>query len=185
MKERKRITPEEYAAKGTEHAHQVALFMWIAQALNAPMTGLAAPRFQYGGQWYHYDRDLLEAMNEAYAIPNGGGRGAAFGNMAVVGRLKAEGVKPGVSDIFVPIMRPRRIGIDPAHNPPVLRPSHWGGLYIEMKRPGDLTILPKKLSGVVSDDQQAFLDRMAKNGYATIVCYGWEPARYAMWAYLR
>lgn len=70
------MDPATYAARtNTEHAHQVALFMW-AKA-------------------WSKDEPRLELM---FAIPNGGQR-----NKAVASRMKAEGVKAGVPDIMLPV----------------------------------------------------------------------------------
>lgn len=80
-----KLTPEGYAAAGTEHAHQVAVFMWAAQE---------APK-----EW----RSALQFM---FAIPNGGER-----NKAVAARLKAEGVKSGVPDIMLPVRKGRYAGL--------------------------------------------------------------------------
>lgn len=88
----KHMSPESYA-KATEHSHQVALFMKASQNL-----------------------ELFPELKWMYAVPNGGERA-----VAVAGRLKAEGVKSGVSDVCLPAKR----GI-------------YGGLYIEMKKPGNL-----------------------------------------------
>lgn len=73
------LTPEQIAAAGTEHAHQAAIFQWIA-------TG--------GAHTYAQCLDLL------FAVPNGGDRKAHVG-----GRMKAEGVKSGVPDMCWPIKR--------------------------------------------------------------------------------
>ena len=85
------MTPEQIAKSGTEHAHQAALFAWCA--LNVDKY----PELK----WFH-------------AIPNGGLR-----DKITASKLKAEGVKPGVSDTFLPVKRPP-----------------YSGLYIEMKKPG-------------------------------------------------
>jgi hypothetical protein len=68
------IRPEDYAASNTEHAHQVAVFMWASIA-----------------------KRMLTQLEWLYAIPNGGLR-----DKRVAGRLKSEGVKKGVSDFFLP-----------------------------------------------------------------------------------
>lgn len=70
------MTPEQIAAPGSEHAHQCALFQWVA------ITG----RLLYA------DLDLL------HAIPNGGDREAHVGSS-----MKAEGVKKGVPDLHHPV----------------------------------------------------------------------------------
>ena len=67
-------TPEQLAAKPSEHMQQVALFVWARDV-----------------QWIY---PCLEFM---YAVPNGG-----FRNPAEAGRFKAEGVKAGVPDICLP-----------------------------------------------------------------------------------
>lgn len=79
-----------------------------------------------------------------HAIPNGGQR-----HVAVAAKLKAEGVKAGIPDLFLPVPRGN------AH-----------GLYIELKAKG----------GNVSDSQRKMLAALAAQGYACLVCYGWEPA---------
>lgn len=116
------MKPEDYAKAGTEHAHQVALFMWASQ-----------------------NRDKYPELEWMYAIPNGGER-----NVAVAGRLKAEGVKSGVSDVCVPVARKR---------------CH--GLYIEMKKPG----------GKESANQKEFGAFLQAQGYAYFCCDHWELAR--------
>lgn len=74
------IDPAEYAAKsGTEHAQQVALFMWAALEIHS---------------------GRFPELALMFAIPNGGER-----DKRVAARLKAEGVKRGVPDICLPIPR--------------------------------------------------------------------------------
>lgn len=83
-----------------------------------------------------------------HAIPNGGNR-----NKREAARLKGQGVKPGVSDIFLPLP------VDPFH-----------GLYIEMKR--------RKVNGPsrITKDQGDFLFDMVTLNYRCIVCYGADEA---------
>ena len=73
------LDPANYAKAGTEHAHQVALFMWAS----SPDVKARFPK--------------LALM---FAIPNGGER-----NKIVATRLKAEGVKSGVPDVCLPVAR--------------------------------------------------------------------------------
>lgn len=78
-----KLTPEQYAQTPTEHAQQVALFMWAA----LPDTRLKYPGIDY-----------------MFAIPNGGSRGDTEKSRAIQGgRMKAEGVKVGVPDICIPL----------------------------------------------------------------------------------
>ena len=85
-----------------------------------------------------------------HAIPNGGHR-----SRRTAGRLKAEGVRPGVPDYFLPVSR------GGAH-----------GLYIELKR---------TKGGRVEKEQRVWLAALAEQGYCTAVARGWEEA----WAVIR
>lgn len=106
----------------TEHQEQTALFAWIETM-------------------EHTCPDL----KSAFAIPNGGHR-----HIVVAGKLKAEGVRRGVPDVFIPI---------PANN------KH--GLWLEMKR---------TKGGSVSTDQRWWLLYLNANGYEVVVAKGWVQA---------
>lgn len=99
------------------------------------------------------NKAFASAAARTYAIPNGGGR-----TPREAGRLKAEGVLKGVSDIFVswPALRACMDARDPV----------WHGLYIEMK----------SATGRVSAEQQAWLDASATLGYAAAVCWNADDA---------
>lgn len=88
-----------------------------------------------------------------HAIPNGGARHAA-----VAAKLKAEGVRPGIPDLFLPAPRGKA-----------------NGLYIEIKARG----------GRLSDAQVGMLSALERQGYACIVAFGWEAAWNELQAYLR
>lgn len=90
------------------------------------------------------DTRFALAADRTHAIPNGGGR-----SRAEAGRLKAEGVKPGVSDLFVALPSAAR-----------------HGLYIEMKAS----------SGRVSDEQNQWIQRSRELGYAAHVCWSADEA---------
>jgi hypothetical protein len=137
------ITPETLARSGSEHGEQAALFCWASlaeQQTRFPML-----------KWMH-------------AIPGGGSRGDTAQSRAIRGgQLKAEGVKAGVADIFLPV-------------------SIYGlygryGLYIEMKRkngkPGD-----------VSKEQTDFGMFVKSQGYQWHVCFGWLDASKRIEQYL-
>ena len=79
-----------------------------------------------------------------FAIPNGGYR-----NPREAANLKRQGVKAGVSDIFLP-----------------LPTNKYHGLFIEMK------VHPNK----PSEKQKIFISNMLKNGYSCKVCYSSEDA---------
>lgn len=127
------ITPEQIAKAGTEHAHQAALFAWCA------VSGI--PELK----WFH-------------AIPNGGER-----NAIVAARMKAEGVRTGIFDTFLPVTS-----------------AQYAGLYIEMKKPGR----EREKNGGLSDDQVLFRAWAVRQSYSTAVCYTWEQARDVIIGYL-
>lgn len=126
-------TPEQIAKSGTEHAEQTALFAWVATR--------GIPELK----WLH-------------AIPNGGER-----NQAVAANMKAEGVRTGVWDIFLPVPSRR-----------------YAGLYIEMKRDGR----QREKNGGLSDAQVEFGTFVKAHGYACAVCYSWKQAAQALQDYL-
>lgn len=69
--------PADIAKAGTEHAHQVAVFVWAALQFH---------------RW--------PELRMMFAIPNGGER-----NKIVAANLKAEGVRRHVPDICLPVAR--------------------------------------------------------------------------------
>lgn len=70
------MTPEEIAKSGTELAHQMALFAWIAE-----------------------NKHLYPKATKLFAIKNE----EKSGSKIVGGRFKASGVKSGVHDLFLMI----------------------------------------------------------------------------------
>lgn len=127
------MTPEQLAKPNTEHAHQRAFFCWLNQ---------------------HGDLRL----KRAFAIPNGGER-----NKAVASRLKAEGVKTGVPDTFIPIP----VGI-------------YHGLWIEFKKPG----IEGHKDGGLKKDQVEWRDYLISQNYAHFVAYTHGQAADAVLRYL-
>lgn len=115
------IMPEQLAKSGSEHGHQAALFAW------SRMASMYIPE--------------LRLM---FAIPNGGLR-----NKVSAARLKAEGVKAGVLDIFLPVARRK-----------------YHGLFIEMKRGRNLLTLA----------QEEFCANVHGQGYLYCVAYSWQSA---------
>jgi hypothetical protein len=102
-----------------------------------------------------YEKDMPE-LGLMFHIPNGERRGRKTGY-----KLKTMGVIPGVSDFFMPV--------------PVKK-HH--GLWIELKRAGI-----SKSS--VSPEEQDWLFKMQKQGYAVRVCYGFESAVETTLTYLK
>jgi len=80
----------------------------------------------------------LPELKLLHAIPNGGSR-----HPAVAGKLKAEGVKPGVPDLHLPVAR----GV-------------YHSLYIEMKT----------VKGRLSDAQRRWRELLMGEGNAYVVC---------------
>lgn len=72
-------------------------------------------------------------------------------------RLKREGVKKGVPDLCLPVARGR-----------------YHGLYIEMKYN----------NGKTSKEQKEWLQKLSKQGYKAIVCYGFEEAKNTIERYM-
>lgn len=105
----------------TEHDEQVALFREMH------LRGCTDQRWR-----------------QAFAIPNGGLR-----SKKTAARLKAEGVKAGVPDIFLPVS----VGI-------------WSGLFIEMKR---------TKGGRLTDEQRDFIDRLDPH-FIVVVAHGAQEA---------
>lgn len=89
-------------------------------------------------------------------IPNGGSRKNAFEGW----RLKEQGVRAGVSDLFLPVAR-----------------GGFFGLWIEFKAapPND---------AAVSDSQQEWVALMQGQGYAAHICLGVEAAMAVLNAYM-
>jgi len=122
------LTPEQIAAPGTESAHQKALFAWVAQQTDYPELKLA------------------------FSIPNGGLR-----DKVTAARLKAEGCKAGVWDIFLPVPR-----------------GQWHGLFIEMK------VGNNKLTRAQAKFRFDLIDN-----YRLMICYSWDEARDGMLRYMK
>ncbi len=87
-----------------------------------------------------------------FAIPNGGWR-----DKVTAARLKAEGVVPGVPDLFLAVPRDGK-----------------AGLWLEMKT----------LTGSARKAQKKMIAALAEQGYATEVARGYEAAKAALIAYL-
>lgn len=126
------MRPCDLAKSGTEDAHQMALFCWVAYQINVAKVPELA---------------LL------FAIPNGGAR-----SPATASKLKATGVKRGVSDMYLPVAR---------HG------KH--GLWIELK---------KLKGGKESPEQVAWGQAMREQGYGYVCCHGWRAAAQVLMVWL-
>lgn len=117
----KKDSPGTKTAKTTEHNEQCIFFNYIKKKSIENNT-----------------------YNLIFAIPNGAKRDAITG-----ARLKSEGVKSGVFDIFVSVAR-----------------NNYHGLYIEMK------VNNNKLT----ENQIIFKQNVEKEAYKCIVCYSAKEA---------
>ncbi len=154
-------------AKDSESSHQVALFCFVAKAMQ---YGFALAKTEVA---YKYkDPALLGVtypVRELYwlhHIPNGGSRGDTARSAAIHGgQLKAEGVKAGVLDICWNLKR-----------------AQYSGLYIEMKRPSLKSA--KNPQAGCSDEQLKFGEFVTSQGYYAVTCYTWlEAAEILEWYY--
>lgn len=76
----------------------------------------------------------------------------------IINHMKAEGMKKGIPDLFLPVAR-----------------RDYHGLYIELKRSD---------GGKVRDEQSDFLDFVASQGYYGQVCCGYLEAKETLEWYL-
>ena len=141
----------------SEHAEQVEFFRWCAE------VAFAGFQLVVGNAPKPFDRakcNPIPSLRLIHAIPNGGARGNDSRTNQIRGSmLKAEGVRKGVPDIFLPF---------PCNG--------FHGLYIEMK-------VADRTKGRVSAEQQQFIMELSLLGYKCEVCYGAEEAKRAIMRY--
>ncbi len=159
------MTPWEIAKPGTESAHQKALFAWAAMAERRGFK-FAWQETTYT-QTFRSDEPIpgfpVPELKWLFAIPNGGAR-----NAITAGRMKAEGVKKGVADIFLPVLKVRTELISPNDF------QYHSGLWIEMK------VGKNKLS----PEQDGFCDFVLRQGYRFALAYSWIYAAKFIETYL-
>lgn len=103
--------------------------------------------------WAAWASGKYPELDLMHHIPNGGKR-----SKSEAARFKAQGVKAGVPDIFLPCAR-----------------GGYHGLYIELKR---------TKGGKLSAAQKEWIDALRGQGYKVIVCYGFDEAREVIISYL-
>jgi hypothetical protein len=109
--------------------------------IKCPLESSEAKTLWEWAQYHPIAKDYL------FAIPNGGTR-----NVREAINMRAQGVRPGVSDYFLAY------------------PSNGKhGLWIELKR-------SNKTTSKLTEEQGIWLVRMEKIGYITLVAYGAEEA---------
>lgn len=163
-----RLDPWTYVEiSKSEHAHQVALFMWANMAANFGLkASLDLSSYKREGvalAWLNQCDDKVDCLRWLHAIKNAG-----HGDVVRGARSKAEGVKAGVPDIFLPCSRYYQRG-------------QFHGLYVELKRLKSA----RGAAGVTSKVQNEWHQYLTGAGYQVEVCYGWIEARDAILRYLR
>ena len=116
----------------SEHDEQVALMDWINL----------------------YKREM-PSLALIFAIPNQGGQGK--GAIIRGQKMKREGLKKGVPDLFLPVAK-----------------GEYHGLFIEMKSE----------TGRLGDEQHDYLNYLTKQGYLCGVCRSFEEAQALIMDYL-
>ncbi len=104
-------------------------------------------------EWAEVMQGQIPELRLLFHIPNGGYR-----NKVTAARMKAEGVKAGVPDLFLPVAR---------------KGAH--GLFIEMK---------KRKGGKVREEQYVWGKALQFEGYQFNVCFGADEARRTICEYL-
>ena len=162
--------PWSYAGT-SEHSQQVALFMWANMAekfglliaddpFSYTKAGFAKTQFENAGKLgYKLLSHPVKQLKWLHAVHNQGHGDAIRGAKA-----KAEGVKAGVSDIFLPV--PIRESV---YN------VYYHGLYIELKAGKNNP----------TDVQLEFIHDATMAGYCAKVAYGWLEARKIILDYLQ
>lgn len=161
--------PWDYADKsGLEHAHQAALFMWVNMAVNfGRIAADTKSSYSEPGRALQLAKadDKIPLLRWFHAIHNQG-----HGDKIRGAHAKAEGVKAGVFDTFLPV---------PVHIPGEFNgafpATNLAGLYLELKVGYNQP----------SNDQLAFQAYAKSMGYAAEIAWGWIEAREKLLKYLR
>lgn len=130
MSERKQEKAEAVHRRHLEEGEQIALFEWL-----------------------HWMSGTYPELDLLFHIPNGGKR-----NKLEAYRLKREGVRAGVPDLFLPVAR-----------------GGYHGLFIELKAG----------KGVPTNLQKEWLRRLEVQGYRALIAVGWEEAAKVIMEYLK
>lgn len=168
------MTPDKLTKSGTEHGHQTALFAWCAVA---HLHGFdVADAWAAGGALPKRDPDAppaVPALQWFHAIHNQG-----HGDKVRGANAKAEGVRKGVADTFLPWPVYEQSPSDSQ-----VMVAKWCGLYIEMKKPAEK---PKSATakGGVSEEQAKFGEYARAVGYGWVVCYSWREAADTLRTYI-
>lgn len=180
--------------KRSEHSHQRAVFAWancaamygvgvadspLGYALDtrpALMTTLNAVWETTAHIGYHPCLPRPE-LSRLFAVHNQG-----HGDVIRGAQAKAEGVKAGVPDMLLPMVKATSPGRWPTQQ------GFWvgdtcfnAGLFIELKRS---KIKGKAQAGAESDIQAEWRAYLTDQGYVCVVATGWQEAVAAIKGYL-
>lgn len=114
-------------------------------------------------KWAALNSGRHPALKMIFAIPNGGKR-----HIVTARKMKAEGVKPGVPDLMLPVPMPP----DSSARPSLL---WFHGLFLEVKR---------GRAGVVSEQQALWCGALKRAGYAVEVVRSVDEGVAAITGYL-
>ena len=95
-------------------------------------------------EWVAWNKGKYPELELLHAIPNG-----EYRHPATAAKLKKQGVRAGVSDIFLPVAR-----------------RGYHGVYIEIKAP----------NGRLSSAQKEWIEMVQREGFYAAVCYGTDAA---------
>lgn len=99
--------------------------------------------------WCFANLAQYPSLDLLFAIPNGAMLGGGRIGAIRMNALKAEGLRPGVSDLFLPVAR-----------------HGYHGMFVEMKT----------LTGKPSENQKEFIVAVEAQGYFATVCKGADEA---------
>lgn len=194
--------PWDYADNtNNEYAHQVALFMWanMARLFGSAVAddrrsymqdGFAKAMYEDGSARWGGSLPQFKPLADLewlHAIKNQG-----HGDVVRGSRSKAEGVRSGVFDTFLPVPRTFNQDYYASDGPfvgayPLVLPGEtsgvfcaYHGFYLELKRPKSA----RGAAGKEREDQAKFQHYARVKGYAAEIVVGWLDARKLLLQYL-
>lgn len=110
-------------------------------------------------EWARRLEGAFPALGMLFCVPNGGLR-----SVRTAARLKAEGVRAGVSDLVLPVPK-----------------DGWAGVFLELKT----AVRARQGLRACSDDQVTWLRLAATYDWKAVIAFGADAARVALAHYLR
>lgn len=103
-------------------------------------------------RWCELQKGKYPELGLIFHVPNGGTR-----NKFEAANLKKQGVKAGVPDLFLPVVR-----------------GKYHGLFIELKYG----------KNKATEKQKEWIEKLNKQGYYAVVCTGFEEAKKVIQEYI-